>query len=79
MVWVVLAVRNEERRAWVAQPFKHLTLDFGSGHDPAVHEIKPVLGSTLTAWSLGFSVSMSLSLSLSACPPLVISFSLKNK
>ena len=27
--------------AWVAQLVKHLTLDFGSGHDLAVHEFKP--------------------------------------
>ena len=27
--------------AWVASLVEHLTLDFGSGHDPMVHEFKP--------------------------------------
>ena len=27
--------------AWVAQSVKHLTLDFGSGHDLLVHEFEP--------------------------------------
>ena len=27
--------------AWVALSVKHPTLDFGSGHDLTVHEIKP--------------------------------------
>ena len=29
--------------AWVAQLVKRLTLDFGSGHDLAVHEIEPLV------------------------------------
>ena len=29
------------RGAWVAQSVKHLTLDFSSGHDLMVREIKP--------------------------------------
>ena len=28
------------RGAWVAQSIKHQTLDFGSGHDLMVHEVK---------------------------------------
>ena len=30
--------------AGVAQSVKHPTLDFGSGHDLTVHEIKPCIG-----------------------------------
>ena len=29
---------------WVAQSVKHPILDFGSGHDLTVHEIKPFIG-----------------------------------
>ena len=29
---------------WVAQSVKHLTLDFGSGHDLMVYDIKPHIG-----------------------------------
>ena len=32
------------RGAWVAQSVKHLTLDFGSGHDLAIWEFKPRIG-----------------------------------
>ena len=48
---------------WVAQSVKCLTLDFGSGHDLTVHEIKPCIGlctdSPEPAWD-----SLSLSLPL---------------
>ena len=37
--------------AWVAQLMKHLTLDFGSGHDLMVRGIKPCMGSLWTAQS----------------------------
>ena len=51
---------------WVVQLVKHLTLDFGSGHDLAVHEIEPCIGlctdSVETAWD-------SLSSSLFASTP----------
>ena len=63
----------QEKR--VAQSVKCLTLDFGSDHDLMTHEIKPHMGSVLTAWSLlGI-----LSLPLSAHPWLVrvLSLSLK--
>ena len=30
--------------AWGAQSAKHLTLDFGSGHNLVVHEFKPHIG-----------------------------------
>ena len=33
--------KNEILGAWVAQSVKHLTLDLGSGHDLAVHKIRP--------------------------------------
>ena len=61
---------------------KLLTLDFGSGHDLTVGEIKSVLGSELTVWSLLGILSLSLSLSL--CPPpysctYVLSLSQKKK
>ena len=59
--------------AWVAQLAKHLTLDFGSGHDLMVREFKPQTGlcadSVEPAWD---SLSPSLSL-------LTHSLSLKNK
>ena len=50
--------------AWVAQPVKRLTLDFGSGHDLMVHGIELQAGlcadSTRPAWD-----SLPLSLPLS--------------
>ena len=58
-----------KRGAWVAQSVKHLTLDFGSGHDLMVPEFKPRIGlraeNVEAAWD-----SLSLSPSLSA-PPLL--------
>ena len=51
--------------AWVAQSAKHLTLDFGSGHDLTVREMEPRVGlcadSTEPAWE---SPSPSFSLPL---------------
>ena len=48
---------------WGVQPVKHLTLDFGSGHDLTVHEFEPLIGlqadSAKPAWD---------SLSSSLCP-----------
>lgn len=62
--------------AWVAQSVKHPTLDFSSGHDFVVHEIKPSIGlcfdSTEPAWD-------SLSPPLSALPPLTFFPSLSKK
>ena len=49
---------NNDGRAWVAQLVKHLTLDFGSGHDLTIHQFKPLIQGLL-----GFTVSLSLSLS----------------
>ena len=50
--------------AWVAQLVKCLTLDFGSGHDLTVCEIRPHLGlcadSTEPAWD-SFCLSLPLS------------------
>ena len=34
--------------AWMAQLVEHLTLDFGSGHDPRVMGSSPTLGSVLS-------------------------------
>ena len=48
---------------WVAQLVKHLTLDFGLGHDLTVRRFKPPTGSVLTAQNLLGSLSL-LSLSL---------------
>ena len=49
------------RGAWVAQPVKHPTLAFGSGHYLMVHEFEPYMGlcadSVEPAWD---SVSPSL-------------------
>ena len=56
------------RGTWGAQSVKHLTLDFGSGHDLMVVRLRTALGSTLTAWSLLGILSLSLSLCLTpAC------------
>ena len=43
-----------------AQSVKHLTLVFSSGHDLAIFEIEPALGSVLTVWSLLGILSSSL-------------------
>ena len=62
--------------AWVAQPVKCPTLDFGSeGHDLMVERLSPASGSVLIAWSLLGIVSLPLSLSL---PLFIFSLSLKN-
>ena len=58
--------KGEMRGTWVVQLAKHLTLDFGSGHDLRVMRSSPKSGSTFSmesAWD-----SLSLSLSLSLCP-----------
>ena len=47
----------------MAQSLKHLTLDFGSGHDLKVLELSPTLGSALS----GESALGSLSFSHSHC------------
>ena len=36
--------RRQKRGAWVAQPVKHPTLDFGSGHDLRVRGFEPSVG-----------------------------------
>ena len=60
------------RGAWRAQSLKHLTLDFGSGHDLTVRGMDPRVGlcadGTQPAWD-------SLSPSLSAPPLLALSLS----
>ena len=65
--------KQSKRGAWVAQSVKRPTLDFHSGQDLTVHEIKPRIklctGSAEPAWD-------SLSPSLSLCPPLALSPSL---
>ena len=54
--------------------------DFGSGHDLAVREFEPVLGSVLTVQSLEpASESVSPSLSAPSLLVLFLSLSLKNK
>ena len=40
----VVHSKYQFKGAWVAQLVKHLTLDFGSGHDLAVSEFKPFIG-----------------------------------
>ena len=39
-----LRSRFHARRTWEAQLVKHLTLDFGSGHDLTVCEFEPRIG-----------------------------------
>ena len=58
----------------MAQSLKQPTLDFGSGHDPAVREIKPCADSVEPPWD-----SISLSLSLSLCPSPTLSLSLSKQ
>ena len=59
----------------MAQLVKHLTLDFGSGHDLTVPEIEPCMGlstsGTEPAWD-----SLSLPLSPSAPPQLMLALTL---
>ena len=64
------------RGNWMTQLVKCLTLNFNSGHDLAVCEIKPHICAIRTenAWD-----SLSFSLSLSAPPPLILSLSLSLK
>ena len=57
----------------MAQWVKRLTLGFSSGHDLAVHEFEPHLGSALAAWNL-LGV---LSLSLCPSPTCAVSVTLK--
>ena len=55
------------RGAWMAQLVKHLTLDFGSGHDLTVHEFESGIGLCADraepAWD-----SLSLPLTLCSSP-----------
>ena len=39
---------KKEWGTWVAQSVEHLTLDFCSGHDPRVIELRPMLGSAMS-------------------------------
>ena len=67
--------RSVSRGTWVVQSVKHLTLDFRSGRDLAVHELEP--HARLCADST--DPMDSLSPSLSAPPLLSLSLSLKNE
>ena len=60
-------VKSVSWGTWVAQSVKHLTLDFGSGHDLTVHEFEPHIyaDSAKPAWD---------SLSLPLCPSPAHSF-----
>ena len=66
----------KKRGAWGAQSIKHLTLDFGSGHDPTVHEIE--LHTELSADSSEPACD-SLSPSLSLTLPYAYACALSNK
>ena len=52
----------------MTQLFRHLTLDFSSGHDLTVHGIEPQSGSALPAWSLLGILSLLLPLN-QLCSP----------
>ena len=58
---------SEHRGAWVAQLVIRSTLDFGSGHDLTVHEIKPHVrlctDSMEPAWDFLSPLSLSAPLS----------------
>ena len=48
---------------WVAQLVKHLSLDFGSGHDPVVCEMEPhnrLCADSVDGAYLGFSLPLTL-------------------
>ena len=64
-VWAILMWhwKSYKRRAWVVQTIRHLTLDFGSGHDLRVMRSSPVSSSVLSAVCLRFPLSLSLCLS----------------
>ena len=47
------------RGMWVAQWVKHLTLDFGSGHDLRIMRLSPTLGSMLSMEPTENSLSLS--------------------
>ena len=47
---------------WVAQPIKHMTLDFDSGHSLRVMRLNPTMGSTLSKESIWDSLPLCLSL-----------------
>ena len=60
------------RGAWVAQSFKHSTLDLGSGHDLMVYECEPRIGfhtdsvePALDSWSPSLSAPLPLAYALS--------------
>ena len=59
--------KDYNRGAWVAQLLKHLSLNFGSGHDLTVPDPSPLLGSMLSADS--GSLLRILSVPLSVPPP----------
>lgn len=65
-------LRFSLRTAWDAQLVKHLTLDFGSGHDLRVMGSRPLSGSMLSRESAWDSHSLSLP-SLSPFPSLPLS------
>ena len=61
---------KKQGHAWVAQSVKHLTLDFGSGHDLTIREFEPHIrlcaDNAESAWhSLSIPLSLFLLLVLS--------------
>ena len=70
---------NYTRDTWVAHLVKHLTLDFGSGHDLMISRFmssSSMLGSILTTWSLFGILSLSLSLCSSSAHTHALTLSL---
>ena len=66
-VFVLLGLKKESWGIWVAQLFKHLTLDFGSGRDLLVVGCCPMMGSMLGVESALDSFSLASLL----CPSLI--------
>ena len=64
--------------AWVAQLAKHLTLDFGSGHDLTAHEFRLHVGLRADSSELGACFGFCVFLSLCPSPAHTLSL-LKNK
>ena len=64
--------------AWVAQPVKHPTLDFGSGHDLTVGEFEPCIRSRVRTGRLPGILSLPSLCPSSACGALSVSLSLSN-
>ena len=65
--FVILKI--QKRGAWMAQSVKHLTPDFGSGHDLTVHYSEPPIRLCTDSAETCLAFSLSLFLPLPLCLP----------